>query len=265
MKIIDCFPFFNELTVLDIRLNTLYDVVDKFVLIEATKSHQNLDKPLYFEQNKERFSKFADKIVHVVLDEYPPFNYWSFEHNQRNYIVKAIERLNLEENDVVFVSDCDEIWNPDLVNYLPELEQELIYFWPSHVTYRYFNAVAETETWYQPFFLKYSLLNKLCVDMGLSLTHDIMRSNYNNLNRKLNSPSGWHFSYTEDIKYKLQNFVHSEHRDLDEKHFLDSLINKGINPFFANQPIYKINKEECIQTLPKYVQQNLSKFQNYLL
>ena len=60
--IYDCFTFFNEYTILDIRLNTLYDYVDKFIIVEATRSHQNLPKPLYFEENKDKYIKFLDKI-----------------------------------------------------------------------------------------------------------------------------------------------------------------------------------------------------------
>ena len=69
--IIDCFPFFNELDVLDIRLNILNEVVDKFVLVEASKTQSKIDKPFYFEQNKNRYSKFLDKIVHIKIEDYP--------------------------------------------------------------------------------------------------------------------------------------------------------------------------------------------------
>ena len=65
--IIDCFPFFNELDVLDIRLNILNEVVDKFVLVEASKTQSKIDKPFYFEQNKNRYSKFLDKQSRVIL------------------------------------------------------------------------------------------------------------------------------------------------------------------------------------------------------
>lgn len=52
--IYDCFTFFNELNLLEIRLNILNDVVDKFVLVEATKTFSGKDKPLYYEQNKKK-------------------------------------------------------------------------------------------------------------------------------------------------------------------------------------------------------------------
>ena len=54
-KIYDCFNFFNELDLLEIRLNTLYDIVDYFVIIESNLTHSGEVKPFYYEDNKSRF------------------------------------------------------------------------------------------------------------------------------------------------------------------------------------------------------------------
>jgi beta-1,4-mannosyl-glycoprotein beta-1,4-N-acetylglucosaminyltransferase len=64
--IYDCFTFFNELDLLEIRLETLNDVVDKFVLVEATKTFRGENKVLYFKDNQERFAKFLKKIIYIV-------------------------------------------------------------------------------------------------------------------------------------------------------------------------------------------------------
>ena len=63
--------FYNELDLLEIRLNILDSVVDKFVIVEATETFMGQPKPLYYEENKERFVKWKDKIVHYVVDDYP--------------------------------------------------------------------------------------------------------------------------------------------------------------------------------------------------
>jgi len=68
MKVIDCFTFYNELTVLEYRLATLIDIVDHFILVEARQTHMGKDKELYYLNNKERFSKYNHKIIHVVVD-----------------------------------------------------------------------------------------------------------------------------------------------------------------------------------------------------
>ena len=65
--IYDGFHFFNELDILEIRLNTLKNVVDKFVLVEAENDHRNKPKPLWYAENKDRFAEFEDRIIHVVV------------------------------------------------------------------------------------------------------------------------------------------------------------------------------------------------------
>ena len=67
----DCFQFFNELDILKIRLHVLNPVVDRFVISEATETFSGLKKPLYYEENKELFAEFADKIIHVVVEDTP--------------------------------------------------------------------------------------------------------------------------------------------------------------------------------------------------
>lgn len=89
----DCFPFFNELDLLELRLRELSPVVDKFVLVEATRTFQKKEKPLVFEENKNRFSSFLDKIEHIVVGKFPGFFYkfrvpnaWDYENFQRDQI-----------------------------------------------------------------------------------------------------------------------------------------------------------------------------------
>ena len=67
----DCFQFFNELDILKIRLNVLAPVVDRFVISEATETFSGIKKPLYYEENKELFAAFQDRIIHVVVDDTP--------------------------------------------------------------------------------------------------------------------------------------------------------------------------------------------------
>jgi len=71
--IYDCFSFFNELDLLEIRLHELDPVVDKFVLVEASKTFQGKDKPLFYDENKERYKEFSEKIIHVVVDKFLVF------------------------------------------------------------------------------------------------------------------------------------------------------------------------------------------------
>ena len=63
MKIIDCFTFYNEFKLLNYRLSILYPIVDYFIIVESNLTHSGSDKPFYFDENKERYSKFLDKII----------------------------------------------------------------------------------------------------------------------------------------------------------------------------------------------------------
>ena len=115
--IYDCFTFFNELDLLEIRLNVLAPVVDKFVIVEATRTHSGKPKSLYYETNKARYAMFADKIIHVVVDDFSEVKEsssameqaWARENIQRNAIIRGLEFAGAE--DLVIISDLDEIPN----------------------------------------------------------------------------------------------------------------------------------------------------------
>ena len=114
--IYDCFSFFNELDLLEIRLNVLKDVVDKFVLVEAGETHTGKPKPCYFEENRGRFAAFADRIVYLKIEKFPEgHGAWWNENYQRNQILQALERDGAKPDDIVLISDMDEIPNPEAV------------------------------------------------------------------------------------------------------------------------------------------------------
>ncbi len=107
-KIYDCFLFFNELAVLDVRLHELCDQVDKFVLVEATETFRGNPKPLYYQDNKHLFKKFADKIIHVVIeDRIDVDSPWDRETFQRDQIKRGL--VDCQAEDIILISDVDEI------------------------------------------------------------------------------------------------------------------------------------------------------------
>lgn len=114
-KIVDSFIFFNELDLLEIRLEYLYDSVDYFVIVESNTTFTGNPKPYNFLKNKQRFKKFDKKIIYSKLDlfNYKPENNsaWEREIFQRNHISQALSELNLDQDDLIFVSDVDEIPN----------------------------------------------------------------------------------------------------------------------------------------------------------
>jgi len=110
----DCFIFWKELDLLDLRLHELADVVDYFVLAEATHTFSGQPKPLHFAEHRERFAAFEEKIIHVVVDDLlSQPDPWTREYHQRNSLLRPL--LHCEPDDVIIISDADEIPRADLV------------------------------------------------------------------------------------------------------------------------------------------------------
>lgn len=207
MKIIDCFTFYNELDMLEFRLNELDDVVDYFVLVECTKTFTNKDKELYFETNKSRFSKFLHKIIHIVAKDNIPqtSNAWDIEHYQRRCIDRGIKQLELSNDDLVIISDLDEIPdsntlqnlknNKDInhMNGIYNLEMDLYYY---NLRCKYITK------WEFPKILNYGSYND---DPQYIRCNSNLKGNIEN--------GGWHLSYfgnVEFIKNKIMNFSHQD-------------------------------------------------------
>jgi len=112
--IYDCFTFFNELDLLEIRLNVLKDVVDRFVLVEARETHTGKPKPLYFKENEQRFATFRDRIIYIALESFPKgHDAWWNENYQRNEIKRGLKEA--KDDDVILISDLDEIPRPEII------------------------------------------------------------------------------------------------------------------------------------------------------
>ena len=107
-QIYDCFPFFNELELLEVRLSEMYDHVDKFVILEAAETYRGKPKPLHFAKNRQLFEKYADKIIHVVIPGHSKHTRtWNREHFQRQQLMRGLKKCH--KNDIIFLSDLDEI------------------------------------------------------------------------------------------------------------------------------------------------------------
>src|SRR5579884_2037055 len=109
LMIFDAFLFFDELKILKLRLEELGDVVDRFVLVESTRTFSNRSKPLHFLDNQHLFRKYASKIRHVVVEDMPERyeSAWDVEAFQRNAILRGIE--GAAPDDLIIISDVDEI------------------------------------------------------------------------------------------------------------------------------------------------------------
>ena len=119
MKIYDCFSYWDEDLLLDLRLNILNDYVDYFVIVEGNKTWQNNPKKLQF--NIDNYKKFKEKIIYVAVEDMPAGNNpYLRENHQRNAIARGI--LNADEDDLILISDLDEI--PNLKKTLEKFEKK---------------------------------------------------------------------------------------------------------------------------------------------
>jgi beta-1,4-mannosyl-glycoprotein beta-1,4-N-acetylglucosaminyltransferase len=117
MKIFDCFIFFNELELLELRFMELYDAVDYFVIVEANITHTGKPKTFIFEENKNRYKAYLDKVIYVKVEDCPQYsleNISIVEHFQRNAIARGLNGVAVK-GDKILVSDLDEIPRAELV------------------------------------------------------------------------------------------------------------------------------------------------------
>jgi len=221
----DCFAFFNELELLDIRLRELNDVVDKFVLVEATRTFQKKPKPLYFEENKHLFAEFAHKIIHIVVDEYPGFfkkfrvpTVWDYDNHQKEQIKRGLK--NCAPDDIIIISDLDEIPRASAVAEYAHKEgvmvfEQRLYYYFLNAECNHFNTDGNTYIaqynrdnvgyWRGSVMMKYKDLKT--IKAARNERDKVVK------NTVVIPDSGWHFSYLgglEKILLKLDSYTHPE-------------------------------------------------------
>lgn len=135
----DCIPFFNELDILKLRLHVMNPLVDKFVIEEATVTFSGEPKELCFEKNKELFKEFLPKIEYIVVDN-SPVN--TTTHLRDKFQKNALEKglINATDEDVIILSDVDEIPNPEVIKDIIEnFDKDKIYHLAQRMFYCYLN------------------------------------------------------------------------------------------------------------------------------
>ena len=255
MNIYDTFMFFNEYDLLEIRLNTLDKVVDKFVLVESNKTFNNDDKEFNYEKNKERYAKFQDKIIHIKVEEHPDFtNAWSFEHYQRNHILKGIKEA--QDDDIIIIADVDEIPNPKTLNpiltHANTIKDLKVIIFNQYEFYYYLNNLRKniwtgTKVCHKKLFEDYTPQQVRC-----------------NVEGKNYKDAGWHFSYLggkEAVKLKLQSFSHQEYNNEETFNKIENSLDKGVDMFERQIP----NKFIPISDIhPQYIIDNQDKYKHLI-
>ena len=253
VKLVDCFMYFNEKDIVYLRLKELYDTVDYFVINEATKTHQGQDKELSFWKD-DRLEQFKDKIVYssIELDGrfnglmpkfFPDAKIAAEEHEQRIRLFEQIEALNLDNLDIIMISDCDEIPNKDVFQQMisyPIVALNQMFFVHYVDVYTNKNVTGTVCCKYEG--LKY--LNTLSSGMGLQ----ILRRDKDFMPRIENG--GWHYSYMGGAKSVSEKVVSTYDGDLNSKwkteeasqQLIDESIKNKQSPF-SQEPITVLASE----------------------
>ncbi len=241
--IYDTFPLFNELELLEVRLNELDSVVDRFVLVEAPRTHSNHPKPLHFAENRERFRRFLPKITHIVADDLPDASdAWVLEGAQRRAVDRGL--VDCRPDDIILHSDLDEIPRAESVRNLAKTMRagyrtdSLTRAWHALLRRRGFiwwvrNLYKRRHpcVWLFEQRQYYYFLNCAAVDLpaweGTRATFHRDYTSAFDLRRwggHRVPNAGWHFSYmggVERVRQKLAAFAHQEYNHpefTDPKH-----------------------------------------------
>ena len=262
--LVDCFPFFNEKSVLSLRLSELNRFVDYFVLIECAFTQAGNPKPYYFEQFKKEpeFEPFLDKIIHVKVDDIPEnASGWAIENHQRNCITRGLDLLNLSDGDLIMVSDCDEIPNLELLDLGYGCQSVNMSY---HVFYA--NLIAR-KGWIGTVIAPYSEYKK-CGAQGLRNAKDYLPTT--------TQTAGWHLGYMggkEAVYNKwmstIEPFDKSKIPPFDEfSDEFDRKIKDGGSFLFSDKKDDSLICDKCsldYPVLPRYLVENQDKFENLIL
>lgn len=252
--IYDCFSFFDELMLLEIRLKELSEVVDRFVLVEATHTHSGKPKRLYYNEVRDAgvFAAYRDKIEHIVFEMDPKPDRWANENAQRNAIVEGLS--DAKPDDIIIVSDIDEIVDRRIVPFMYDSigpARLLMKFY-----YYYFNCRVLKNEWFFAAFCRFRDYQSA----------QVLRIGDNNgYHKQVMTNAGWHFSYLvspEDIPRKLEAFAHAEYdadcyKDVDH---IKRCIDEGTD--ILKRPHMKFAIEPL--DAPECVMRNRDKYRNFI-
>ena len=269
MKIIDCFMYFDEDLVLDIRLNTLYDKVDKFIIAEATKNHAGQDKKLNF--NIENFLKFKDKIHYLIIDDLPinvtsPKKGWHENHMRDQFQRNALERgyRKFDDEDLIMISDIDEIPNPEKIKEF-NIQNKYGCFLQKNYQSKINLLNITDDDWAGTKICKKKYLKSPQWLRNIKTKKKPFWKIFSDKLQLINN-GGWHFSFLKDpasIKNKIVSYSHQEYNleEFTNINLIKQKILKGEDLFSRS---IKYKKVEIDQSFPKYITQNLEKFNKWI-
>jgi len=270
MKIYDCFSYWDEDLLLDLRLNILNDYVDYFVIVEGNKTWQNNSKKLRFDIQK--FSKFKNKIIYIPVEDMPDGNNPYLRENfQRNCITRGLKKSS--PDDLILISDLDEIPNPKVLDKF-KLNMKFAVFKQMHFYYKFNMHSTVNPFWYG---------SRICVKKYLKSPQwlrdlkfkkrPFWRLDKFRLNNIIEN-GGWHFcnlKSPDELLYKYQNLCETNdpyifNEKIDLKYLDVEEIKKKIilgDDIIGRNEKYKVI--EINENFPDFIKKNKDKYKNWII
>ena len=285
MKIFDCFMYFDEDLILDLRLNILNNFVDYFVIVESRYNHKGEKRKLKF--NFKKYKKFKKKIIYLIHNEIPNeietikkndnedeknkkyiFNAAFRENSQRNFILKGISKADAD--DIILISDVDEIPNLEKINF-KKIKNKLIFFKQDMFYYKFnlklpnFNWIG-TKSCRKKYLKTPQWLRNIKDKKYPFYRFDTFFSDKKSTDIKIINNGGWHFTNiktAEQIRYKLKSYLH--HREFDVNPLTQKKIKRLIQSKTAIYDLKLDKRSQKIGTGSKLQKYNLKKLPQYII
>ena len=268
MAIYDCFQYFNEEHIADLRFNILNEFVDYFVIVESTVNHQGQSRKLHFDKNK--YKRFQKKIIYIEVDDTPesikkPHTGGEslVEQHQRNSILRGLK--NCDDNDLVILSDVDEIPDLDKLNLFNKKNYAV--FSQRMFMYKINLLNLDEKNWHG---------SKICLKKNFKSPQWLRNLKFKKYpfwrldklrNIQIINDGGWHFAYLQspqDISKKIKSFAHGEY---NKEHIVNEdkiklKLEKGEDILERG---YRIKKIDIDNTFPQYIVDNKNKLKQWIV
>ena len=263
MNIIDCVTYFDEQTLLEMRLNILDDYVTKFIITEGGYDHRGNKRSLNFDINM--YPKFKDKIIYQPVYDFPDLeNPWSMLEYQRNYSMKEI--ANFDDDTFVIVSDVDEIPNPKKINEFINSKSKFGVFEQLLFYYKLNMLSTSSQNWFG---------SKICSKKNLKSPNWLREYKIKQYpwwridkpkNIKILRDGGWHFSFLYDVDGIIKKISSYQHTEFDTNKIKDKTkiiekIESGKDILNRNYNFKRINIDD---RFPEYLIKNKNKYTNWI-
>ena len=268
MAIYDCFQYFNEDHIADLRFNILNKYVDRFVIVESTVNHQGKEKKLHFNINN--YKKFRDKIDYIIVDDTPEIlkkphtgGESLVEQHQRNSIMRGLKDAG--DSDLIILSDVDEI--PNLEKLSEYNKSNYAVFSQKMFMYKLNFLNLRENNWHG---------SKICLKKNFRSPQWLRNLKFKQYpfwrldklrNLQIIKDGGWHFAYLQtpkNISKKIQSFAHGEFNkpEIISEENINLKIKKGQDIFERGQNLKKV---EIDSTFPEYILQNKEKLKKWII